>query len=91
MDITPRSRVKGILRQLFLMSNERTAALKRDNYTCVKCGLKQSKKKGHEVKINVHHKKGIVWDKLIEEIYKELLCSVDDLEVLCVACHSSES
>ena len=91
MDITPRTRVKGMLRQLFLKSNERAAALKRDNYTCVKCGKKQSIKKGHELKINVHHKQGIHWEQLIELIYQELLCSSDMLEVLCVDCHSCES
>ena len=91
MDITPRSRTKGMLRQLFLRSSERTAVLKRDNYTCVKCGKKQSQKKDHVVKVVVHHKKGIVWDQIMELIYKELLCSVDMLEVLCVDCHSSES
>jgi len=91
MDITPRERIKGMLRQIFLKSNERTAVLKRDNYTCVKCGLKQSKKKGHEVKVQVHHKKGLdCWDHLIHIIYKQLLCDIEDLETLCVECHKNK-
>ena len=86
---TPRSRIKGMLRQIFLRSNERAEVLKRDNYTCVKCGRKQSVKKGFECKVQVHHKKGInVWDELITLIYEHLLCSPDDLETLCVECHN---
>ena len=78
-----------MLRQIFLKSVERQAALKRDKYTCVDCGKKQSVKKGCEVKVNVHHKQGInVWDELIDLIYKHLLCSVDELETLCVDCHN---
>lgn len=91
MDITPRATIKGRLRQLFLMSNERNAALKRDNYTCVKCNKKQSQKKGHVVKIHVHHKQGIKWDNIISLIQQQLLCPVDMLEVMCVDCHVSES
>ena len=86
---TPRSRIKGMLRQIFLKSVERQAALKRDNYTCCDCGRKQSVKKGFECKVQVHHKQGInVWDELIDLIYKHLLCSVDDLETLCIDCHN---
>ena len=86
--ITPRSRIKGMLRQIFLKSVERQTALKRDGYTCVKCGKKQSKKRSAVVKVQVHHKKGIsVWDEIIDLIYDELLCNPEDLETLCVDCH----
>ena len=89
---TPRSRIKGMLRQIFLKSSERAAALKRDHYTCCDCGKKQSVKKDHVVKVQVHHKNNInVWDQLIDLIYKHLLCSVDDLETLCVECHNKKS
>jgi 5-methylcytosine-specific restriction endonuclease McrA len=92
MGITPRSRIKGMLRQIFLKSVERQEALKRDKYTCVKCGAKQSVKKGFEVKVQVHHKKGIsIWDEIIDLIYKELLCSPEHLETLCVDCHNKET
>ena len=91
MGKTPRSRIKGMLRQIFLRSAERSEALKRDHYTCCDCGIKQSKKKDHVVKVNVHHKKGIkIWDQIIDLIYSELLCDVDDLETLCVECHDKQ-
>ncbi len=86
--ITPRSRIKGMLRLMFLRSVERGEAIKRDLYTCQECGVKQSVKKGFEQKVEVHHKKGInVWKEIIELIYKELLCDVDDLITLCPDCH----
>ena len=88
MNATPRSRVKGMLRQIFLRSNERNEALKRDNYTCQDCKTKQSTKKGFEFKVQVHHKEGIqVWDKIIDLIYQELLCHPDKLKTLCKDCH----
>ena len=88
---TPRARIKGMLRQIFLKSSERAEALKRDHYTCVDCGLKQSAKKDHVVKVQVHHKEGIdVWDEIIDLIYKHLLCDVDKLETLCVDCHDKK-
>lgn len=78
-----------MLRQIFLRSAERAEALKRDKYTCCDCGIKASKKKGHEVKVQVHHKEGIdVWDEIIELIYEQLLCDPDKLETLCVDCHN---
>ncbi len=77
-----------MLRQIFLKSVERATVLKRDNYTCVDCGRKQSVKKGFECKVQVHHKKGInIWDELIDLIYEHLLCNTDDLETLCIECH----
>ena len=92
MKKTPRSRVKGMLRQIFLRSSERAAALKRDGYCCVDCGIKQSKKKDHVVKVCVHHKNTIDahWQEIIDLIFKYVLCDVDELEVLCVDCHKDK-
>lgn len=85
---TPRSRIKGMLRQIWLRSSERAEALKRDKYTCQGCGVKQSRAKGKEAKVQVHHKDGIdVWDEIIELIYDQLLCDPDKLETLCPDCH----
>ncbi len=82
--------VRG-LRQMWLRSKERAHALKREKYCCEKCGVKQSKKKGAEQKITVHHKEGIGnWDKVIEVIRREILCDPKNLEVLCPGCHSEE-
>jgi 5-methylcytosine-specific restriction endonuclease McrA len=85
---TPRSQVRSALRRLFLRSRERAFALKRDRYTCQNCGSKQSKKKGAEVRVEVHHlSEDMSWDKLIDHVFKHLLCDPKDLEVLCKDCH----
>ncbi len=67
---TPRSTVRAALRQLWLRSRERAAALKRDQYTCQVCGRKQSKAKGKEFDVQVHHKDGIGnWEQVIDSVY----------------------
>lgn len=89
---TPTSRIRSNLRKLWLRSRERALALKIQSYTCQKCGVKQSKAKGKEQKVEVHHKEGVGnWNKLIELIKEELLCSPDKLEVLCPECHLKET
>ena len=88
-DRTSRARIKGQLRQMWVRSYERAATMKRDGYSCTECGIKQSKKKGFEVKINIHHKEGIdAWDEIIDLIEKHLLCAPDKLETLCEDCHA---
>lgn len=85
---TPRSRVRGMLRLMFLRSIERNMCLKRDGYSCQKCGVKQSKAKGKEQKVEVHHKRGIeVWDEVLDLIFRDILCDIEDLETLCPDCH----
>ncbi len=91
LSYTPRNRVRSALRRLFLRSRERAAALKREKYTCQKCGAKQSKAKNKEVYVECHHKKGIGnWEKVIDMIYEELLCNPNLLEILCIQCHKKE-
>ena len=86
--ITPRSQVRSALRRLWLRSRERAAALKAAGYCCEECGIKQSKAKGREVSVEVHHlDENMDWDKLIDYVYRHLLCSPDMLEVLCHDCH----
>lgn len=87
---TPRSKVKAALRTLSLRSRERAAALKREKYCCQRCSKKQSKAKGREVVIEVHHLKGVKWEKMIDLIYEELLCDPKFLEVLCFCCHNEK-
>lgn len=81
-----------MLRQIFLRSVERAIAIKRDHYTCVDCNKKQSKKKGFECKVQVHHKEMIDehWQEIIDLIYKYVLCDPDKLETLCVDCHNKK-
>ena len=89
---TPRSKVRQALRQVWLRSRERAAALKREKYTCQKCGKKQSKAKGKELKVEVHHVHGVLnWDKLLDAVYEQLLCDPKFLEILCVECHGRET
>ena|SRR3990167_11358017 len=85
---TPNSRIRSVLRQLFLRSRERAAALKRDKYSCQRCKVKQSRAKGKEVYVEIHHKKNVLnWDELFESIRKYLLCNPELLETLCEKCH----
>ena len=88
---TPRSKVRAAIRQLFLRSRERASALKREKYCCKQCGVKQSKAKGKEQKVEVHHIHGIGnWEIVIDHVFSEILCSPDNLEVLCPDCHKKE-
>ena len=91
LEYTPRSRVRAALRALWLRSRERAAAIKRDSYTCQCCGRKQSKAKGKEFAVQVHHKEGIAnWEYLIDEVYEHLLCHPDNLITICPECHKKE-
>lgn len=85
---TPNSKIKAALRQLWLRSRERAKALRRDQYTCQSCGKKQSKTKGKEFKVEVHHQKGVLnWDAMYKSIREHLLCDPKHLETLCKECH----
>lgn len=85
---TPRSKVRAAIRQLWLRSRERAAALKRDKYTCQRCGKKQSKAKGKEQAVEVHHTKRIAgWEKVIDLVFAEILVNSEYLETLCPTCH----
>ena len=83
---TPRSKIRAMIRQLWLRSRERSKALKDAKYHCNRCNVKQSTAKGKEVKLNVHHVHGISdWDTIIDLIVAKILDV--ELEVLCVKCH----
>jgi len=84
---TPRSKVRQSLRQLWLRSRERAEALKAESYTCEECKRKQSKAKGREQAIEVHHIHGVEWDYLIDEVFRVLLVHPYNLQVLCPDCH----
>jgi predicted HNH restriction endonuclease len=85
---TPRQQIKSALRLLWLRSKERSKALQASEYCCSRCSVKQSKAKGQEQKIEVHHKEGIGnWDKVIDVIREELLPDISLLEPLCPECH----
>ena len=87
---TPRSRIKNALRQVWLRSRERAAALKREGNCCERCGVKASKRKGAEVKGQVHHMHGIDWDGIVDLVIDRMLPDSESLEVLCEVCHEKE-
>ena len=89
--VTPRSIIKHALRLLWLHSRERQAALRRDGYECQGCHRKQSKAKGREFSVEVHHVQGIDdWELVIDVIYRRLLCPPEHLITLCKECHELE-
>ena len=62
--------------------------MKRDKYTCQKCGAKQSRAKGREVYVQIHHKEGICnWDALFLAVRTYLLCHPIEMVTLCEGCH----
>lgn len=88
--VTPNTAIRAALRRLWMKSRERSQALKNASYTCAECGAKQSKAKGREVKVNVHHKEGVDWEGLFDDIRRRLIHTPDKYEVLCVGCHEKE-
>lgn len=89
---TPNSRIKSALRQLFLRSRERAKCLKDAEYRCAKCGTKQSRAKGKECYVEVHHKHGICnWEEIYKVVRKFLLCESSMMECLCKECHKLTS
>jgi 5-methylcytosine-specific restriction endonuclease McrA len=86
---TPRSQIVSALRQLWLRSRERSAAVKRDANTCQCCNAKGTAAKGREVKTEVHHLQegDINWDRIVRVVRAELLCEPSQLITLCKSCH----
>lgn len=87
--ITPNSFIRSALRRyIWLRSRERAATLKRDGYQCQACHRKQSRSKGQEVRVEVHHVNGVDWEGLINLIRDRLLGG--ELTTRCVECHKEE-
>ena len=88
---TTKAKLTSALRSLWLKSRERAAALKRDKYTCQCCGKKQSKAKGKEFKVEVHHINHIEnWDEIYIASKRYLFCDPEYLQTLCKECHKKE-
>ena len=86
---TTRAKVKSALRLLWLRSPERARVLKDDKYTCQNCGKKQSKAKGKEVKVEVHHTEGIEWNDMVDNILFWIFQS--EQITLCEKCHDKQT
>ena len=85
---TPNSKIKHALRILWMRSRERGNSLKNTDYCCSMCGVKQSKAKGREVTLDVHHvEKEINWERIYRVLREELLVPAEKLAPLCRACH----
>ena len=85
---TTNTQIKAALHRLWLRSRERGSAIKRDEYTCQVCKGKQSKRKGHEFSVQVHHNEGVCnWQEIYDSIRKNLLCDPSNMETLCKDCH----
>jgi predicted HNH restriction endonuclease len=88
LEYTPNSQIRSALRRLFLRSRERSFTLRRDKYTCKICKAKQSRAKGREVYVEVHHTDGVEnWQELFAAVRKYLLVHPDKLQTLCEDCH----
>jgi len=87
---TTNTMIRSALRRLWLRSRERQQAIKTAGYTCAECGAKQSKAKGKEISVEVHHLDGVDWDGLFDEIRRRLLHDPSRLQVLCKACHKKQ-
>lgn len=86
---TPSSRIRQSLRLLWMRSRERGEALRNTGYCCSVCGVKQTKAKGREVSLDVHHLDGCRWQEAIDAIRKHILQTPDRLAPLCKACHAA--
>jgi predicted HNH restriction endonuclease len=88
---TPSSQIRTAMRRLWLRSRERAAALKATGYCCAECGKKQSRAKGRECSLEVHHIYGVTnWAEIEAAIRRYLLVSPDELVPLCKACHQAK-
>jgi len=67
---------------------QRAKALKRDDYTCQKCG-KKGVKKNRRWDVHVHHKRKIAWfaNTSSGEVDYERANDLENLITLCQTCH----
>lgn len=86
-EVTPLSKIKNAIRQVWLRSRERGTAIKRDKYTCQDCKKKQTTRKGEEFKVQVHHIEEISWDDICLVIREKVLQTPDKYVTLCETCH----
>jgi 5-methylcytosine-specific restriction endonuclease McrA len=86
---TPASRIMSWIRRGWTQSREKHKVLKDAKYTCCQCGSKQSRAKGKEIYVEVHHVNKINREKIVEVIRKEML-DVPQI-VLCKDCHHIET
>ena len=86
---TPASRIASWIRRGWTRSRESAKCRKDAGYTCSQCGRKQSKAKGKELSVQVHHIEEINWEPVVEVVRREVL---DKPQIcLCKECHAIET
>jgi len=86
---TPRSTVRAGMRRMWLRSRERGTAMKLAGRACACCGAKQIVATP-DVRLEVHHKRGIDWEAMIDMYFERVLQRPEDYTVLCKECHKDE-
>ena len=85
---TPNTQIRSCLRVLWMRSRERNEALKNTDMCCSVCGDRNSRAKGREIYIEVHHLKHVTnWARIFSVIREELLCDPSELTPMCKPCH----
>jgi len=88
---TPDTMLRSWLRRwVWSKCCEKSYTNRREGYCCEHCGVKNSRAKGKEVRVIVHHQKLINWDKIFKVLRRELLVSPNQLTCLCDECHKAE-
>lgn len=82
-----RPKLISALRMIWLRSQERGDAIRSTDRRCVSCGVRESKAKGKEAKITVHHVKRPDWERIVRVIKEELFSDIQWLWPICPDCH----
>ena len=89
MTTSTRSSVRAGMRRMWLRSRERGTAMKLAKRACSCCGAKQIVATP-DVRLEVHHTKGIDWEDMIDMFFERVLQRPEDYTVLCKVCHLAE-
>lgn len=90
LDYTPSSKIVHAVRAMSMRSREFAEARKNTANSCCICGRKQSKAKGREVAIHIHHgTHRPIWERVVRAIRQEVLQTPGILWPICRECHEN--
>lgn len=90
LDYTPSSKIVHAVRAMSMRSREFAEARKNTANSCCICGRKQSKAKGREVAIHIHHgTHRPIWERVVRAIRQEVLQTPGMLWPICKECHEN--